>query len=172
MSVTVKAVKDTIHRYLCNIPDYQGNTVAFIEQIVEQLGNCIDPSQAAKPVRYIRKRRELKQTWEGKTVNGIILDVTRRVLRTPSVIVDAMLGQGPSLDCYNQQLQDAAVVSAQVANQKTQQAMAVINAIADPLDKARFYNNVFGTCCSTPQTVAGGCACGTPASAEVPAATD
>ena len=168
----VETVQNDIFRQLCNVTDYTGTRVGFIEAVSEAHGNCIDPSQAAKPVRYIRKRRELKQTWEGKTVNGIILDVTRRVLRTPSVIVDAMLGQGPSLDCYNQQLQDAAVVSAQVANQKTQQAMAVINAIADPLDKARFYNNVFGTCCSTPQTVAGGCACGTPASAEVPAATD
>ena len=32
------------------------------------------------------------------------------------------------------------------------QALALINAIADPVQKAQLYNNVFGTCCSTPQT--------------------
>ena len=68
------------------------------------------------------------------------------------MIVDALLGQGEALDCYNQQLQEAAVVAAQLANRKIEQAIAVIDAIADPAEKARLYNNVFGTCCSTPQT--------------------
>jgi len=31
--------------------------------------------------------------------------------------------------------------------------MALIDAIADPVEKARQYNHVFGACCSTPQTV-------------------
>ena len=74
------------------------------------------------------------------------------VVRTPSVIVDALLGQGEALDCYNQQLQAAAYDGAHLANLKLKQAMAVIDAIADPAEKARLYNHVFGTCCPTPQT--------------------
>jgi len=101
----------------------------------------------------VRKRKGLKQTYENTSVNGIILDVTHRVLRTPSVIVDALLGQGAALDCYNQELQEAAVVAAQLANRKTEQAVAVIEGIPDPADKARFYNHVFGSCCGTPQSV-------------------
>ena len=67
--------------------------------------------------------------------------------------VDALLGQGEALDCYNQQLQQAAFDGALLANRKLEQQMAVIEAIADPLEKAKQYNHVFGTCCPTPQTV-------------------
>ena len=103
---------------------------------------------------YVRKRKDLKQSYEDKTVKGIILDVAQRVLRTPAVIIDALLGQGAALDCYNEELQEAAVVSAQLANRKIDQALALIDAITDPAEKAQLYNNVFGTCCSTPQTEA------------------
>ena len=127
--------------------------MSFIERVTEKHGNCIEPKQDDREVSYVRKRRGLKQTYRDKTVNGIILDVTHRVLRTPSVIVDALLGQGESLDCYNQQLQQAAFDGAHLANRKLEQAIAVIDAIADPAEKARLYNHVFGTCCPTPQVV-------------------
>ena len=67
---------------------------------------------------YVRKRKDLVQSYGDKTVNGIILNVTQRVLRTPSVIIDALLGQGEALDCYNEELQEAAVIAAQLANRK------------------------------------------------------
>jgi hypothetical protein len=149
---TVKLVQSDIYVHLCNIADYTGTRVSFIEQVKEQHQNCIEPSQDDKTVSYVRKRRDLKQAYKDKTVQGIILDVTHRILRTPSVIVDALPGQGAALDCYNQELQEAAVVSAQLANRKTEQALRLIDAIEDPEEKARLYNNVFGTCCSTPQT--------------------
>ena len=56
------------------------------------------------------------------------------------------------LRSINEELPEAAVIAAQLANRKIDQALALIDAIADPADKARLYNNVFGTCCSTPQT--------------------
>ena len=149
---TVESVRNDIYVHLCNIADYTGTRVSFIEKVTERHGNCIDPSQQDKPVTYVRKRKELTQSYKDKTVNGIILDVTHRVLRTPAVIIDALLGQGAALDCYNEELQEAAVVAAQLANRKIDQALALIDAIADPAEKARLYNNVFGTCCSTPQT--------------------
>ncbi|HUU36245.1 MAG TPA: hypothetical protein VMW48_19405 [Vicinamibacterales bacterium] len=148
---TVAKVRNDIYVHLCNIPDYTGTRTSFIEQVVEKHANCIDPKAEDKPVSYVRKRRGLEQQYQERTVDGIILDVTHRILRTPSVIVDALLGQGAALDCYNQELQDAAVVAAQLANRKTEQAVALIDGITDPEEKARLYNHVFGTCCPTAQ---------------------
>jgi hypothetical protein len=148
----VESVRNDIYVHLCNIADYTGTRVSFIEKVTEKHSNCIEPSRQDKPVTYVRKRKELTQSYKDKAVNGIILDVTHRVLRTPAVIIDALLGQGAALDCYNEELQEAAVVAAQLANRKIDQALALIDAIVDPAEKARLYNNVFGTCCSTPQT--------------------
>ncbi len=147
----IEAVRNLIYLELCNLTDYTGTKVGFIEKVTEKHANCIEPKAGDREVTYVRKRRDLKQTYRDKTVNGIILDVTHRVLRTPAVIVDALLGQGEALDCYNQHLQEAAFDGAHLANRKTEQALAIIDAIADPAEKARFYNHVFGTCCPTPQ---------------------
>ena len=149
----VKAVRSTIYRELCNLTDHTGTRTSFIEAVTEEHVNCIEPrsEDAERTVTYVRKRRDLKQTYRDKTVPGIILDVTHRVLRTPAVIADALLGQGEALDCYNQHLQQAAFDGAHLANRKLEQAIAVIDAIEDPAEQARLYNHVFGTCCPTPQ---------------------
>ena len=147
----VKQVENQIYVQLCGIPDSTGTKVGFIEKVTEKATNCINPGAGEKNVSYVRKRKDLVQKYKDKTVNGIILDVTHRVLRTPSVIIDALMGQGESLDCYNQQLQEAAFTGQHLSNQKTEQAIAIINAIEDPEVKARLYNNVFGSCCGTSQ---------------------
>ncbi len=149
----IRAVRSMIYMELCNLTDYTGTKVSFIEKVTETHANCIEPKTGDKEVSYVRKRRGLKQTYKDKTVNGIILDVKHRVLRTPSVIVDAMLGRGEALECYHQNLQEAALEGAHLANRKTEQAIAVIDAIEDPSEKAKLYNHIFGTCCSTPQTI-------------------
>jgi hypothetical protein len=149
----VDGVRSDIYVHLCNIPDYTGTRVGFIEKVVEKHANCIEPDKAEKPVVYVRKRKGLSQTYDGHTVNGIILNVSDRVLRTPALIVDALLGQGEALDCYNQNLQAAAYASAELANRKTEQQLALIDGISDPIEKAKEYNMVFGTCCSVAQSV-------------------
>ena len=154
----VEDVRNMIYVELCNLTDYTGTKVGFIEKVTEKHGNCIEPKKGEKAISYVRKRRDLKQTYRDKTVNGIILNVTHRVLRTPAVIVDALLGQGEALDCYNQQLQQAAFDGAHLANRKLEQAIAVIDAIADPAQKARLYNHVFGTCCNAPDRAPEPCA--------------
>lgn len=185
----VSQVKNQIYSYLCSIYDYEGNPTSFIEKVEEQLGNCIDPQFPAQTMYYVRKRKGLSQTYRDKTVDGIILDVTHRVMRTPSLVTDALLGQGEALDCYNQQLQDAAVEAAglnnaamELQNQSAEtaitqsqerldmdkeqweqekdrivQAMAVIDAIIDPIEKAKMYKKLFTDCCDVPQS--GGCGC-------------
>lgn len=150
----IEAVRSEIYVQLCGIPDHTGTRVPFIERVEEKAANCIEPGVGGRTVTYVRKRRDLKQSYQDKVVHGIILDVTERVLRTPAVIVDALLGQGEALDCYNQHLQEAAFEGAHLANRKLAQAIEIIDAIADPLEKARLYNHVFGACCPTPQAAA------------------
>lgn len=154
---TSKSVKEQIHTLLCNIPDYTGASVGFIEKVTQELRNCIDPDTPVQKQSTVRKRAGLQQTVEGRTFNGIVLDVSRRILRTPSVIVDALLGQGDALDCYNQQLQEAAYVNAQLNNRKVAQALAIVDAISDPVEKAAQYQRLFGDCCcetaKTPETL-------------------
>lgn len=103
-------------------------------------------------------------------------------MRTPSLVTDALLGQGEALDCYNQKLQDAAVVSAtlnneaaEISNQYSEQqltitneqwetekdrltkAITLIESITDPIERAKMYKKVFTDCCDVPQS--GGCGC-------------
>lgn len=175
-------IQNQIYTYLCNIFDYEGNPTSFIEKVEEKLGNCINPKSPTITDFYIRKRKDLKQTYRDKTVNGIILDVTDRIMRTPSLVVDALLGQGEALDCYNQQLQLEAVNSAKLENQRTEisnktdevnvditddqwkvekerikKAIELIENIPDPIERAKLYKKVFSDCCDVPQS---GCGCG------------
>ncbi|MDR6921232.1 MULTISPECIES: hypothetical protein [Chryseobacterium] len=113
----VNEVKNQVYSYLCSIYDFQGTPSSFIEKVEEKLGNCINPEIPAKTTYYVRKRKGLKQVYKDKSVDGIILDVTHRVMRTPSLVVDALLGQGEALDCYNQNLQGSAVEAAELNNE-------------------------------------------------------
>ncbi len=54
------------------------------------------------------------------------------------------------------QLQNAAVIGANNENSRIEQAMAIIDTIVDPLDKAKMYKKIFGPCCDVPQS---GCGC-------------
>ncbi len=142
-----KREENKIYEHLCNIPDFAGARESFIELIKGTNKNCINPSASSTEYEYVKKRGDLKQEYRGKSVNGIILSVKDRILRTPSVIVDALLGQGEALDCYNIQLQEAANKEAHLENDLTEQAMAILDGITDPEAKAALYKKVFGDCC-------------------------
>lgn len=175
-AAAVKIVQNKIYRALCNIKDYEDTSKGFIEKVNETMANCIDPQDPTESFSYIRKIKGLKQTAEGFTVPGIILDVTKRVVRTDSAVVDALLGQGEALDCYNQHLQNEAVKTAELENVRfaqmtkieqeqwtqqqtqSQQAIDIIENLEDPKEKATLYKKVFTDCCDVPQS--GGCGCG------------
>ena len=151
-STDVQAEVNKIYTYLCNIVDYTGTKQSFIELVSDSNENCINPGMEPVIDNYVRKRAGLSQTYEGKKVNGIILSTNHRITRTSSLICDAVLGQGEALDCYNQKLQDAASVNANLENLELIQQMASIEAITDPLERAEAYKKIFGNCCTTPQT--------------------
>lgn len=169
---------------LSNITDYEGTKHSFIECVEENLTADLDceclPTIPSEQVCYLRKKKGLTQTYDEKTtVKGIILDVTHRVVRTPALVVDALLGQGEALDCFNLQLQNEAVKSAQLTNLLTEQQLAVIQKQMDNTQmdiqikeqqiniltslgghgaevQAEKYKKVFGPCCDVPQV---GCSC-------------
>ena len=149
-------VKTIILNRLCSIYDHEGTRQSFIECVEEELGcdlecDCL-PKIEPEKYCYFRKKQGLKQSYNGKTVNGIILDTTHRVIRTSALVVDSLLGQGEALDCYNQKLQDAATLNAALHNDKLKQAIDAIANIADPEEKVKLYKKVFGDCCDTPQS--------------------
>lgn len=148
----IDEVKNFIYLQLCSIFDYTGTRVPFIEKVDESLVNCIT-GEGDKDVSYVRRKKGLSQTYNEKfTVPGIIMDVTNRTIRTSAVVVDALLGQGEALDCYNMKLQNAATQVADLDVQRLQQMIDTINGISDPVQKAELYKKVFTECCDVPQS--------------------
>jgi hypothetical protein len=82
-------------------------------------------------------------------VKGVILNVQTNTLRTPSVVADALLGQGEALDCFNTRLQDTAAMKAYIENAAALQQMEVISTIDNPTERASSYKKVFGECCAS-----------------------
>lgn len=81
-------------------------------------------------------------------VDGVILNVQRNVLRTDSVVADALIGHGEALDCFNQRVQDAIAVSEHLKNLETVQKINLISSIEDPGLKVELCKSNF---CSCPQ---------------------
>ena len=147
----IDEVLTTLIDELANVAGFQGRA-AFVERHEEEVVSLVHPERPPTTRRYYRKSAELAQSWDdsGKTVKGIILDVTRRILTTDALIVEALLGQGEGLDCYNQRLQNAAADRADLDNDEKKQALEIISGIESPSEKANLYKKVYGT---DPQTV-------------------
>lgn len=158
-------IQDAIMGNLCNLVDHEGSKHSFLEHVDEQIDNCCGSGNFSMRRAYCRKRKGISQTWKGITVPGIIMGVKQRVIRTDSLITEALIGHGEALDCYNIKLSEAAVEKAQLENQrirleneKTQQAIRILDLIEDSRLKAELYKKVFSECCEVPQS---GCACAT-----------
>ena len=76
-------------------------------------------------------------------VDGVVLNVDRNVLRTPAVIVDALLGQGEALDCFNAQGQEAKMQIEKLEAKKLDLALQALEAITDPVQRAEMYAKMF-----------------------------
>jgi hypothetical protein len=162
----VDDVRDAILAELSSIYDHTGTRQCFIEKRLEEIYNWETPAVLVRTIEYFRKKADLLQTYDSDpgdpdsfevTVPGIILDVTKRILRTDSLIVEALLGQGEALDCYNMQRQWEDTVRVKLENQEREQRLEIINLQDTPAAKADKYKKVFTDCCDVPQS--GGCGC-------------
>lgn len=159
---TFKDIINSLHNY----DDYAGNLKPFVERLTQQYQDIFTiPPTNISHESFVRNSNLLSeipntgsfsQDGQNITVNGVITDISYRTLPTDSVIVDALLGHGEALDCFNLHLQEAAIQEAKLNNDIKQQTIAVINGITDPIQKAEFYKKVFGDCCDVPQS---GCGC-------------
>ena len=129
----------------CSVPNYQGERIPFLERVTEKDGDCPFPTQA-RTITYYRKRPGLADTCDNISVPGVILKVDRHILRTASLIADAILGQGEGLDCYNMELQTAAADRSNLANDVTRTALEIVGSFPRPQDKARAYVALLREC--------------------------
>ena len=161
-------VKKAILIHFCNVSDYQDVKHSFLEKVIEEYNDC-DSGTPDETYTYYRKKSGLSQTYStgtfSFTVPGIILSVANHMLKTDSVLCDALLGQGEALDCYNNRLQEASADQAELKNARYEQetarlsekmlaeinkvttALNAINAIVDPAEQAQAYKDIFGECC-------------------------
>jgi hypothetical protein len=159
------AVKTKIFGLYENVKDHTGTDKPFL---VKENAN-----DATK--EYMRKGRNVNQTYTvgnyEATVPGVILQIENQVLHTPTVVADAIIGQGEALDCYgvavtemniekrrleNEKMQAEIDQVKRVNEQKTidtykteietkkiQKALEIIEAITDPVQKADAYQKMF-----------------------------
>jgi hypothetical protein len=138
----VDDVENQLYSSLSSIEDYNGE----LQELVEKAQHKVKNFRTNKIVTsdYVRLNKGMIQEYKGKSINGIILDTTHRIMRTPSVIVDALLGQGEALDPYNKGFQEVELENLELKNEKLKQGMDIINNITDPLEKAKMYSEIFG----------------------------
>jgi hypothetical protein len=129
-------------------PDIPGTEACLYVKKANLTDTYIDPNAAIDPFTI--------------TVPGVVLSGTKHIMRTNSLIVDSLLGQGEALDCYNMNLQEQGIKREILNNDRLQQqldintqAMDIIANLATFEDKAANYKKVFGDCCDSPQ----GCGC-------------
>lgn len=90
--------------------------------------NCeyaVPPTDGSWYYRF--KRGELNQEEEDHPVDGLVLREREVVLRTDSVVVEALLGTADAVDTYAAALQEAAVRERQLANKREELAQRIVN---------------------------------------------
>jgi hypothetical protein len=126
----------------CVVYNHRGEALPFLEKVTQKFGDC-EFAGEDETISFWRKRRGLTDTVAGITVPGVILRVDRHILRTPAIVVDGLLAGGECLDCYNQQMQDAAVQASILENRKVETALNTLAEIADPVARAEAYQKMF-----------------------------
>jgi hypothetical protein len=142
-------VRNAIINQLDSIFDYKGNEVTdFIEEVTPR-----DSDEDLIPDRkYWRVNTEKESIYKDETGNkitvpGIIISSNKYVMRTDGVIVEALLGQGDALDAYSHGLQDEAVRSKQLSNNKDGVAIEIVK--DKDAEAAKIFEQVF-PCCKPP----------------------
>jgi hypothetical protein len=121
------------------LPDGTGWTRTLAAPVA---GNFpVPPSDGSWFYRF--RRGPLEQEGATNPVDGIVQKRTRIVMRTDSVIIEALLGQADALDSYAMLVQEAAAQSRVLANTRESQAQATLAAIADPQQRAAAFAAMF-----------------------------
>ncbi len=119
-----------------------GTLVPFLDEVTQKNFGCEDV------IRFVKSQEAVDSYTPPDggltiTVPGIILNVDKHVLRTDSVIADALLGQGDALDCFNGHVQEAKKNQIWLENAKTQFALETLALIPDPIARAEWFAKFF-----------------------------
>jgi hypothetical protein len=147
-------VTDFILNQLYRIFDYQGNQRSFVEDesFKDPMGKDIHGSN------YLRVKKDLISKYVDPTyphgkiqVPGVIMSVTKNVLRTEGVVVAALLGYGNALDSYSSSFQNEAVRAKELSNKLTEAEVSRINlgikVVKDKdTDSSKIFEQVFPCC--------------------------
>lgn len=134
----LEEVKAEILKPYCAVFNYKQQPKRFIERVERKIEKC-EFINADETKVFYRKNAKLQDEAEGFTVPGVIRRVQRNVLRTPAVIVDALLSGGKAVDCFNESLQTSAANRSELNNEVTRVALDIVGSLATPEEKARAY---------------------------------
>lgn len=111
-------VRREIITALSNVYDYEDERHTMVEErvIVDADGNPIPNGSYLRVPRGKVSTYKDPATGSEMTVPGVILAVTKNVMRTESVLSDCVLGEGKALDAYSTGLQEAAVEAKEIEN--------------------------------------------------------
>lgn len=112
----------------CSVLNYKDDVLTFVNKRPLTNSDCLGFSCAPQAVEYLlRKDPACEDTYmDGvveRKVKGVILKVQKQTLQTSSLIADALLGRGDALDCFNQNAQNAANISAYTAAMQSMQRL-------------------------------------------------
>lgn len=94
---------------------------------------------------YRFKRGALAQGNASNPVEGVLMKQTEVVLRTDSLVVEALLGQADALDEYAMLAQKADAEAREIANQRAKSVNEALAAIADGKERAAVYADIVRT---------------------------
>jgi hypothetical protein len=163
----IKDVKFAILKNYTTVYNYEGEKIKFLELEEQEIGKDLFEAGLIKreeieKASFWRVNKKNKDTWKTSDadggsddgmeikVNGPILNVTTHTLRTSSLVVDTILGQGEALDSFNMKAQAAVAIGEQLKNVELVQKIEIIQDLNKPELQAENYKKVFGedcTCC-------------------------
>ena len=145
-------VTKQILKSYCRVMNYNDEMLKFIEQVDVNYGEFLGMEETEQFWRKMQVEDIYSAGGLKIKIPGVILEVQKNILKTPSLVVDALLGQGEALDCFNAKAQDAVAVAESLKNLELLQKLELVEGVTDPVQKLELYKKVFGTCCDVPQT--------------------
>jgi hypothetical protein len=149
----IEEYKQKIIMSVYNLKDYTGQRKDCFKQ--QTLTSVVPPALTGiinpENYTYWAKDETFKQTVPNTTfsVPGIITQIERHTLSTDSVVAEALLGQGESLDCYNILLQNEAARKTRLDSVEQLQKLEVIENFVEQgrLDE-KALETLYGKCCT------------------------
>ncbi len=113
----------------CTVLNYNDEIKTFVEKFTVSGEDCdlgITGCGLSDEIFY-RRKSTLTDTYSDGvvdiTVKGVILNVQKQTLQTSSLIVDALLGRGDALDCFNQNAQNSENIGSYINNLQAMQRL-------------------------------------------------